>query len=258
VQTLTYGEHPDQSGVLYVPAGEPPRSGWPVAVVIHGGSWRESYRRDLTAPAAADLSRRGIAGWNIEFRRVGGDGGWPTTFEDIAAAIDHLPDLDAPLDLARVALVGHSSGGMLALWALGRRAGDPGGEPQVRPAAACVLAPIADLGSLRETTADDPLVGLLGGTAQEVTDRWEAIDPVRRVGHGLPVVIGHGQDDDSVPLVQSRAYLEAARAAADPVELITERGDHMAVVHPGSAAWQRPAERLTELLHASTVGRPAG
>jgi acetyl esterase/lipase len=250
VQTIAYGEHPDQTGVLYMPAGGPPRPGWPVAVVVHGGSWREMYRRDLTAPAAADLSRRGIAAWNIEFRRVGGDGGWPTTFEDVAAAVDHLPDLDAPLDLDRLAIVGHSSGGLLALWALGRHAGDPRGAPRVRPAAGCVLAPIAALGSLRETTSDDPLAGLLGGTAQEVGDRWDAIDPVRRVGHGLPVVIGHGENDDSVPLEQSRAYLEAARAAGDPVELVTERGDHMAVVHPGSLAWQRPAERLADLLDA--------
>jgi acetyl esterase/lipase len=251
VQTIAYGEHPDQTAVLYVPAGDPPGNGWPVAVVVHGGSWRQRYRRDLTAPAAADLSRRGTAAWNIEFRRVGGDGGWPMTFEDVAAAVDHLPDVDAPLDLDRIAMVGHSAGGLLALWALGRHASDPGGAPRVRPSAGCMLAPIADLGPLRgTTTSDDPLAGLLGGTAQEVADRWDAIDPVRRVGHGLPVVIGHGEDDDSVPLDQSWAYVEAARAAGDPAELVTERGDHMAVVHPGSPAWQRPAERLADLLGA--------
>lgn len=118
-------------------------------------------------------------------------------------------------------------------------------------AAGCALAPIADLGPLRAVTGtDDPLVGLLGGTADEVVDRWDLVDPVRRVGHGVPVVVGHGQDDDSVPLDQSRAYVDAARAAHDPIELVIERGDHMAVVHPGSPAWQRPAARLAGLLDA--------
>lgn len=251
METITYGDHPDQTGVLYMPAGAPPRSGWPIAVVIHGGSWQQMYRRDLTAAAAADLSRRGVAAWNIEFRRVGGDGGWPTTFEDIAAAIDHVPDLDAPLDLDRFAIVGHSAGGLLALWALARHDGDPGGSPRLAPTAGCALAPIADLGPLREISATDhPLVGLLGGTAGDVADRWDLADPVRRVGHGVPVVVGHGEDDDSVPLDQSRAYVDAASGAGDPVELVTERGDHMAVVHPGSPAWQRPAERLVALLDA--------
>ena len=251
MQTIAYGDHPDQTGLLYVPAGDPPGPGWPVAVVVHGGSWQQMYRRDLTAAAAADLSRRGVAAWNIEFRRVGGDGGWPTTFEDIAAAVDHLPELAAPLDLDRLAIVGHSAGGLLALWALARHDGDPGGAPRVRPAAGCALAPIADLGPLRAITVpDDPLAGLLGGTADEVGDRWDLVDPVRRVGHGVPVVVGHGEDDDSVPIDQSRAYVEAASAAGDRVELVTDRGDHMAVVHPGSPAWQRPAERLAGLLGA--------
>lgn len=251
MQTHAYGDHPEQTGVLYVPDGDPPDRGWPIAVVIHGGSWRQVHRRDLTAPAAADLSRRGVAAWNLEFRRVGGDGGWPATFEDIAAALDHVPELGPPLDHDRIAVVGHSAGGLLALWALARHDGDPGGAPRLRPAAACALAPIADLAGLRDVTAaDHPLAGLLGGTANEVPERWDLVDPVRRVGHGVPVVIGHGEDDDSVPLEQSRAYVAAARDAGDPVELVTERGDHMAVVHPGSPAWQRPAERLSALLGA--------
>lgn len=254
MQTIAYGEHPDQTGVLYLPDGRAPSSGWPVAVVIHGGSWQQMYRRDLTAPAAADLSRRGIAGWNIEFRRVGGDGGWPMTFEDVASAIDHVADIQAPLDLARLAVVGHSAGGLLALWALARQEGDPGGAPRVEPVAGCALAPIADLRPLREAGIDHPLSALLGGKATEVPERWLAVDPVQRVGHGVPVVIGHGQDDESVPLDQSRAYRDAAQAAGDFVELIVQRGDHMAVAHPGLTAWQRPAARLAEMLEVSASG----
>ena len=69
---------------------------------------------------ARDVILHGWAAWNIEYRRVGQQGGgWPGTLEDVAAAVDALADLDAlagldvPLDLARVVAVGHSAGGHL-------------------------------------------------------------------------------------------------------------------------------------------------
>ncbi len=46
-------------------------------------------------PLALDLARRGIAAWNVEYRRVGQEGGgWPGTFEDVAAALDRLAEVD--------------------------------------------------------------------------------------------------------------------------------------------------------------------
>src|SRR2546423_15709440 len=85
-------------------------------------------------PLCALLARHGWAAWNVDYRRVGrGEGGgWPATFADVAAAVDHLADLDAPLDLTRVAAVGHSAGGHLALWAAARP-GLPSRAPGARP-----------------------------------------------------------------------------------------------------------------------------
>ena len=57
--------------------------------------------------------------WNLEYRRVGSGGGWPATFDDVAAGIDLLADLD--VDTTRVVAIGHSAGGHLAVWAGGRR-----------------------------------------------------------------------------------------------------------------------------------------
>ena len=66
-----------------------------------------------------------MAAWNIEYRRVGSGGGWPTTFTDVAAAIDLLPEAvqkaaAGRLDLDRVVFLGHSAGGHLATWAASR------------------------------------------------------------------------------------------------------------------------------------------
>lgn len=219
-----------------------------MAVVFHGGAWKQQYRRDLTAPAASDLARRGIAAWNVEYRRVGGDGGWPATFADVTAAIEHVADLDEPLDQRRVAVVGHSAGGHLVLWALGTGPDQPTGPSRIVPHAACVLAPIADLSAAGRDGFGEAASGLLGGGADDVPERWSEADPVRRVGHGVPVLLVHGEDDESVPVAHSRRYVEAATTAGDPVELRLGPGDHMAVIDPAGPTWALAADGLWDLL----------
>ena len=114
-----YGsEHRCQRAELHLPAGPGPH---PVVVTIHGGSWATGVSKIVMRGLARDLVRRGYAVWNIEYRRVGRGhgGGWPLTFADVAAAIDHLPNVDAPIDLDHVTMFGHSAGGQLRS---GRRA----------------------------------------------------------------------------------------------------------------------------------------
>jgi acetyl esterase/lipase len=242
-----YGRGIDQVADLHLPAGEPPASGWPTVVVLHGGFWRERYRRELTTPIAADLADRGLAAWNVEYRRVPEDGRdtWPATLTDVAVAVDRLATLDAPVDPQRVAVVGHSAGGQLALWAAGRTLlphGAPGAAPLVRPVAAVGLAPVAALRLAEEVgLGDGAPAGLLGGSSAAVPDRWAVADPTGLVGHGVPVLLVHGTDDESVPVTQSETYAGAARRAGDEVEVITGPADHMAVVDPDEPLWQRAA-----------------
>src|SRR5579862_3352292 len=153
-RTHRYGAvHRCQVADLHLPRRAGPH---PVLVLIHGGSWSVGYGRIVMRALAADAARRGYAAWNIEYRRIGRDqrGGWPATFEDVAAAIDHLARLQTPLDLERVAVMGHSAGGQLALWAAGRSGlttPDPGADPRVEPVAAVSAAGMNDLaGAWRE------------------------------------------------------------------------------------------------------------
>ncbi|MGI9557901.1 MAG: alpha/beta hydrolase, partial [Solirubrobacterales bacterium] len=141
---IAYGLERDQVGDLRVPSDAD--GPVPVAVLIHGGFWRERWERDTIEPLAIDLAARGYATWNLEYRRTAHfGGGWPGTFADIAAGIDHLSELagEHPLDLDRVVLVGHSAGGHLALWAVTRRGVD--GTADVRAAYVVSLAGIGDL-----------------------------------------------------------------------------------------------------------------
>ena len=82
-ETVAYGDHPSQVCDVY-------RGGDSVAVLIHGGFWRSRYGRDLEEPLVRDLVERGWTVWNIEYRRLGDGGGWPATFEDVAAAMDAI------------------------------------------------------------------------------------------------------------------------------------------------------------------------
>ncbi|HTW99015.1 MAG TPA: alpha/beta hydrolase, partial [Acidimicrobiales bacterium] len=144
VTAVAYGPGPEQVGDLRLPT----RRGGPVpvCVLLHGGHWREIWERDLMDELAVDLTRRGFATWNLEYRRVGpSGGGWPATFADTAAGIDHLVGLADPhgLDLERVVLAGHSAGGQLAMWAATRRALPsfaPGAAPAIRAALVVSLA----------------------------------------------------------------------------------------------------------------------
>ncbi|HEY1567871.1 MAG TPA: alpha/beta hydrolase, partial [Solirubrobacteraceae bacterium] len=117
----SYGPDPSQRADLYLPDGHGP---FPVAIAVHGGYWQARYTKRLEKAVAVDLTRRGLAVWNIEYRRLGNGGGWPTTFDDVGAAVDQLAELHDPrLDLGAVTAFGHSAGGQLALWATARKGG---------------------------------------------------------------------------------------------------------------------------------------
>lgn len=251
-EQIAYGPAADQFGVLEVPEGAGDES--PVAVVLHGGFWRSHRTVDMTAPLAADLAARGFAVWNLEYGRVGGRGGWPTTLTDVAAGIDVLADLAGTrgLGLQRLLVVGHSAGGHLALWSAARRslpAGAPGADPRVLPTAVVSLAGVVDLAAAaRDDLGDGAAAGFLGGSPEDVPERYELASPAQRLPLGVPQLLVHGDADEHVPIDHSRTYRDAALAAGDDVSLLELPGvDHLAVIDPASAAWAEIAPRLSAL-----------
>ena len=237
---IAYGTGSDRTGELWLPPGTPPTSGWPVAVLIHGGFWRQRYEASLMEPLARDLAGSGWAAWNLEYRRVRGAGGWPRTMDDVEAGVAMLSEVSAPLDLDRTVVVGHSAGGHLALLLAGRSSTSRSSPGQVGPAVAAVvaLAPVADLRAAHEAGLGDHAVReLLDGDPDTDPGRWTAADPSAQVGHGIPVLLVHGAADEPVPLAQTTAYEAAARAAGDPVTVEHGPWDHMVLIDPASSAW---------------------
>ena len=233
----------------------------PVVVTIHGGYWQASHSRRMTRPMAADLARRGWATWNLEYRRVGRrqGGGWPATFEDVAAGIDGLADLDDErLDLEHVVAIGHSAGGLLALWAATRPnlpAGTPGAEPRVRLGAVAALGAVSDLEADPQLTRPgQPVHDLMGGAPDQVPERYELANPRRRLPLGLPILLVHGDADEMIPVARTRSFAEAARQAGDQVEAVEFPGaNHMAVADTRTAGWEATVGWLGELGWASVA-----
>lgn len=207
---------------------------------------------------AADLVRRGWAVWNVEYRAVGdagrGGGGWPATFADVAAGVDLLAQAGEAVDLARVVAVGHSAGGQLALWVAGPRRLGPGGSPQVRFRCVVAQAGVAAMAEAHGGDRDGAVHAVIGGGPAEVPERYEAVDPVRQVPLGVPILLVHGAQDTTVPVCRSRTFAAAARAAGDDVELVElsgRDGNHRRHLDPGGEAW---AVAVAWLGRKTTVG----
>jgi acetyl esterase/lipase len=250
-----YGPHASQVAELHVPDGP---GAHPVAVLLHGGFWRRWHGRGLMDRLAADLARRGVAAWNLEYRRTGplGGGGWPETFLDVAAGVDALAGV-AGLDLTRVATVGHSAGGHLALWAAARGrlpVGAPGAGPVVRPALAVSLAGVPDLAAAhRAGVGGGAVARLMGGGPDRVPERYAVGSPAELLPLGVPQRLVHGAADDIVPAELSRVHARRARAEGDACDLVVLPGvGHFEPIDPASRAWAAALGGL------AAISRPGG
>jgi acetyl esterase/lipase len=229
----TYGAHPSQHAELFRPEGRREEG---VAVVIHGGFWRDRFDRHLMDGLCLDLAARGWAAWNLEYRRMGDDGGgWPHTFDDLRSGIAALGDVD-DLPLTRVVTIGHSAGGHLALWAA-RECDSPTG--------AVSLAGVTDLiDSHRRGLSSDATGSFLGGSPAEVPDRYALASPMARLPIGVPVLLIHGDADEHVPVDLSISFARAATAAGDDVELFVGQFDYFDVIDPNGGSWPRVLDWL--------------
>jgi acetyl esterase/lipase len=201
-----YGGHPEQVADLHLPDGRAPDG---AVVLVHGGFWRERYRRDLMTPLAEDLAARGLAAWNVEYRRLDCGGGWPATLEDVRAAIARLHDIGH----APVAAVGHSAGGHLALLAADL-------VPAVVGQAAVTDLEEASRLRLGDGVADRFAPGALAEAS-----------PVRRAPLPARTLLVHGTADGTVPASMSQGF-PGATVALRPGE------GHFEHIDPASGAWE--------------------
>ena len=250
---LPYGDDPSQFGDLRLPASAGP---YPCVIAIHGGFWRARYDLTHLGHLCHALTAAGFATWSLEYRRVGNHGGgWPGTFHDVARGAAQLwtiaPEYD--LDPANVLVLGHSAGGHLALWLAGLAAVPAASPIHATPLplrGAISLAGVLDLCRAWDLELSDGAVGeLLGGTPQEVPERYPAASPIALLPLGVRQLLVHGTADEAVPYEISATYHAAAIASGDEAELLTLPGTgHFELIDPSSPVWPLILERLRGLL----------
>jgi acetyl esterase/lipase len=277
-QVVRYGEAEVQQAELFLPRVDPaaPDALRPVVVLIHGGCWISTTagREQMRAAAGAFLDK-GLAVWNIGYRRVDEPGGgYPGTFEDVAKAIDLLREqaTEHKLDLSRVVFFGHSAGGHLALWAAGRprlpadsplKTADP-----LRPRAVISVGGLGDLkGYGDQICGPDTLARLIGTAAPPAaaptpaegsptpggdapisaegspppaprTNPFSDTSPAELLPLGVPIVMLHGIYDPLTYPAIGLSFAAQARKAGDKAEIqLAPNAGHFEVIVPGTAAF---------------------
>jgi acetyl esterase/lipase len=249
---IHYGQNPLQFGELRLPALRPGERA-PVFLFIHGGWWKNSYGLEYGGHICAALKADGFASWSIEYRRVGDKGGgFPGTFEDVAAGYDYLTTLAQtyPLDLGRVVVAGHSAGGHLAFWLAGRHhLPESGPLSQLRVAkpmrGVVGLAGAVDLRLTMDlagwfTFAHDKqeVLNFMGASPEKAPERYRAGDPGELVPLNVPQWLLQGTNDDQIPPQLPGRWAERGRKLGETVTVNMIPGaDHFDVVDPESKAW---------------------
>jgi acetyl esterase/lipase len=214
---------------------------------------------DLLRPMAEELTKIGVATWNLEYRRVGSTGGgWPGTFQDVARGTDHLRKIarENRLDLDRVVAIGHSAGGHFALWLAARSKLPASSELYSKDP--LPLKGVVDLDGpgdlkavlpMQQQVCGAPVITqLLGGTPEEVPQRYRDASPIEMLPLGVRQEIFAGR----MFAPQSRGYEEAAKRAGDSVNaMILPEAGHFVFIDPESAVWPKVVQSIQVMFGMS-------
>lgn len=200
----------------------------PAVVLIHGGGMWTGSRAHMAQPAQ-HLALAGYVAFSVDYRLVDletGRNGWPAQLDDVQLAVRWVRAHAATygVDRDRIGAYGWSAGGQLAALLGARDTRDataPLAHYSSRVACVVDLAGDVDLAAYTEPPALHEVVALLGGTSQQVPDRYRDVSPLSWVDwHTAPFLIIHGDRDDVVPLAQSQRLVAALRAAGVETEYL--------------------------------------
>jgi dipeptidyl aminopeptidase/acylaminoacyl peptidase len=228
-------------GLLTVPDGRRPSSGWPVIIFNHGYIPPTVYRTTERYVAYVDgFARNGYIVFKPDYRGFGSSQGQavsaygsPNDTVDVLNAVTTLqryPEADPN----RIGMWGHSMGGNITLRALVI-------DPRIKAAViwAGVNASYRELlENWHPVGGDRPPPSFSGGWPRNVVDRygapeanpafWDSISPMAYLADiTAPIQLDHGTADTEVPLQFSQNLAQQLTADGKTAQLFTYPGsDH--------------------------------
>lgn len=257
-RSVVYGRGADAPLLLDVHRPLAPGAPRPAVVLIHGGGMWTGSRTHME-PAARQLAQAGIVAFSVDYRLVDASAHsrWPAQLDDVQLAVRwvRLRAEQYGVDAMRIGAFGWSAGGQLAALLGTRDTRDvsaPLATCSSRVACVVVLAPDVDLAAYTQPPALHEVVALLGGTLLEVPERYRDASPLTWIdGRTAPFLVIHGDQDDVVPIAQSRRLVTALRAAeveVQYVELADAGHDGLAWSRIGPATLAFFGHRLRQMV----------
>jgi len=189
---------PGMAGDLFLPDGQAPDSGFPAALLIHGGGWT-SMDRHAVRGIAEFLAGNGFAVFNIDYR-LAPQHRWPAGLDDCKAAAQWLLGSEYPVDAQKFFIVGGSSGGHYSLMT---------GLTLPR-GTVCGIVSISGIDDVFEDSRFSPgRYNLLLGHAPEESELRE-LDPATYLSADAPPILcTHYRFDRVVPFSACTAFEQA-------------------------------------------------
>jgi len=232
---IAYGDEPRQTLDVYWP---PDGDRLPVVLFAYGGSWNWGDK-SLYPLVGARFTAQGFVVVVINYTLYP-DATFPTFVEDAAAAIAWtVKHIDAYHgDPKRLYVAGHSAGGhILSLIALDDRYLAAHGLTRDALRGFIGISAPTDLTALLRHLETRPSVGSASGLQAIMggTHRLPQADPIRHArGDAPPILLLHGERDQTVPIAIARNFASALKTAGARVELREyERADHHSMLLDG-------------------------
>ena len=220
-------------GMLHLPEG---RTRVPGALLLHGFTGHKAEIHRMFVKLARKLSAHGIGCLRFDFRGCGDSAGefeemtLRTKLCDATAALKFLAR-QKRINPKRLALVGFSLGGAVAAHLVGRE------TAHIKSLA--LISPVADGSGILDELATPEAVASLAQTG--ITDyfgnlvgvqfirQFADMKPLREVAKcKCPVLLVHGENDETVPVEQSSLYERALQGNKRLIKKVIIPGaDHM-------------------------------
>jgi acetyl esterase/lipase len=254
---IYYGNESKQYGELRLP---PQVNGGlaPIVVIIHGGCWQSSLADLRLMDSLADaVTALGYATWNIEYRAIGTGGEWPVIFKDVNQAFNQVRVIAEryPVDMNKIAVIGHSAGGHLALWAASRQVIP--GENELAAKDALPIKGVLSLAGIANLTSDtgcdrnaSNIIGLpINIPSDALTQRLKVTSPFQMLPSKSKSVIISGSVDTIVPSSIGAEYTSRAISLGDDSSHFVLRGlGHFDLIDPKKTDFNLYKEKLNEIF----------